>query len=63
MKGGSFDVPIPATAKVTGVVLSNQLRSVDWLRRNAEFLSVAPRDVVFEVLARIEAVLGLNFDP
>jgi mRNA interferase MazF len=63
MKGGSFDVPIPPVARVTGAVLSDQLRSIDWLARNASFHSVAPDDLVIEVLARIEAVLSLELGP
>ncbi len=59
-KGGSFEVPIPPAARVNGVVLSDHLRSVDWLARRAEFHSVAPQDLVWEVLARIEAVLSLD---
>lgn len=56
-KGGSFEVPVPAGANVTGVVLSDQLRSLDWLARGARFHGRAPGDVVAEVLARIEAIL------
>jgi mRNA interferase MazF len=63
VKGSPFEVPIPRGARVTGVVLSNQLRSVDWLARQAAFLSVAPNDLVLEVLARIEAILQITLDP
>jgi mRNA interferase MazF len=56
-KGSSFEVAIPRGAPVTGVVLSDQLRSVDWIARNAEFRGEAPQSVVDEVIARIEAVL------
>ncbi len=56
-KGGSFEVPVPPGAGVTGVVLSDQLRSIDWIVRRAEFRSEAPQPLVDEVLARIEAIL------
>lgn len=56
-KGSSFEVPIPRGATVTGVVLSDQLRSLDWIARNAEFRGTAPPSVFDEVIARIEAVL------
>jgi len=62
-KGSAFEVPIPRGGRVQGVILSNQLRTVDWLARNAEFHSIAPRDTVLEVLARIEAVLQISLDP
>lgn len=63
LKGSSFEVPISAQARITGAVLSDHLRSVDWLARNMQFHSVAPRDLVLEVLARIEAVLQICLDP
>lgn len=58
MKGGRFEVALPPRSKVTGVVLADQLRSVDWLARNAAFVMGAPNELVIEVLARIEAVLS-----
>ena len=62
VKGSPFEVPVPGGSRITGVVLSNQLRSVDWLARNAEFHSQCPEDTVLEVLARIEAILGITLD-
>ena len=59
VKGSAFEVPTGAR-DVTGVVLANQVRAVDWLARGAEFRGVAPEQTLFEVLARIEAVLGLG---
>ncbi len=64
IKGGAFEVPIPAGApagaKVTGVVPSDHLRSVDWIARNADFHGQAPTNLVLEVLARIEAILAIE---
>ncbi|NIP75912.1 MAG: mRNA-degrading endonuclease, partial [Xanthomonadales bacterium] len=60
VKGGSFEVPLPAGDRVTGVVLSEQVRSVDWIARRAEFHSKAPEDTLWNVLGRIEAILGLT---
>lgn len=61
VKGGSFEVPIPSGNRITGAVLSDHLRSVDWISRKAQFHSQAPEELVDEVLARIAAVLGLSF--
>lgn len=57
VKGSPFEVALPRGTRITGVVLSNQLRSLDWIARNAQFHSHAPQEVVDEVLARIEAIL------
>lgn len=60
VKGSAFEVPVPRGAQITGVVLAHQLRTVDWLARNAEFHSRAPENTVLEVLARIEAILQIE---
>jgi mRNA interferase MazF len=60
VKGGSFEVQLPRGAKITGVVLADQMRSVDWIARRAEFQAEAPKDFVAEVLARIEAILSFD---
>lgn len=61
-KAGSFDVNVPRGAKLTGVILSHQMRAVDWIARHAEFHSKAPDTTVLEVLARIEAILEIRLD-
>lgn len=60
VKGGSFEVPVPRGSKVTGVVLSDHVRSVDWLARRAEFHSKAGDEIVEEVVARIAAILSVT---
>jgi mRNA-degrading endonuclease toxin of MazEF toxin-antitoxin module len=42
---------------LTGVVLADHLRSVDWIARGARFHGRAAQEVVDEVLGRIEAIL------
>ncbi|BBK43138.1 hypothetical protein STVA_31580 [Allostella vacuolata] len=63
VKGGPFEVVVPAGAGITGVVLSDHLRSLDWLARRAAYHSKAPTSLVLEVLARIEAVLQISVGP
>jgi mRNA interferase MazF len=63
MKGGSFEVQVPRGAGLSGVVLTDQVRSLDWIARGARFHSKAPQDLVFEVLGRIEAILSIDLDP
>jgi len=55
-----FEVPLPRGTKLTGVVLSHHFRSFDWIARNAAFHSQANEDLMWEVLGRIEAILGLK---
>jgi mRNA interferase MazF len=56
VKGGSFEVVVQMS-DVTGAVLTDQIRAVDWLVRKMEYISHCPDDVYNEVLARVEAII------
>ncbi len=43
--------------KVTGVVLSDQVKSLDWKTRKAEFIAKAPGSVVLEILGKLNTLL------
>lgn len=58
MKGGHFEVPLPKGTRVTGCVLSDHAKSIDWLARNIEFHSKATPQIVDEVVARIESIIS-----
>ena len=49
-RGYVFEVPIPAGIGVTGVVMADQAKSVDWQGRSAVFRCEMPAFVVSEVL-------------
>lgn len=61
-KGSAFEVQIPRGAGLSGVVLSDHMRSLDWIERRADFCSKAPQDLLMEVLGRIEAILSIEID-
>lgn len=58
----SFDVPVPRGARLNGVIISNQLRDLDWTARNADFHSKCDEETVLSVLGRIEAILAIDCD-
>ena len=60
--GSNFEVPLPRGTKLKGVILSHQVRTVDWLARNAQFHSKANKDLMCDVLGRIEAILQIDLD-
>lgn len=58
VKGYPFEAPVPEGNKTRGVVLSDQVESLDWSARGAEFLENRP-DIAPPVVGRIKALLGL----
>ena len=49
VKSTAFEVPLPLSGKIKGVVLANHLRSFDWLSRELEIVDHAPDEVIAEV--------------
>ena len=56
-KGYPFEVAIPDGLKVTGVVLADQLKSLDWRTRKAAFIATLPAGTVEEVLEKVLLLL------
>ena len=57
VKGYPFEVTLPSTGSVTGVVLADQIKSLDWQARSARFAQQTTTQVVVEVLAKVSALL------
>ncbi len=57
VKGYPFEVPLPDGMAVAGVILSDQVRSLDWRVREAELVGKLRREVVTAVLGRVMALL------
>lgn len=55
-----FYVPISGDTHVTGVIMADQLRSLDYRARNVTFLGKCPEELFLEVLARIEPIIWGN---
>jgi mRNA interferase MazF len=58
VKGYPFEVGIPDGLPVRGVILSDQVKSLDWRARNAERMCTLPPDVVAESLAKLNVLLA-----
>lgn len=52
-----FYVAVPPEQTVTGVIMTDQLRSLDYRARHAEFIGECPNSLVDEVLRRIRPIL------
>ncbi len=53
VKGYPFEVVLPREAGVTGAILCDQVKSIDWKARSASFISALPTPLIREVQARI----------
>lgn len=56
-KGYPFEVPLPEHLHITGVVLSDQIKSLDWNAREVEIKDRAPDSVIEEVLDKIHTFI------
>jgi mRNA interferase MazF len=56
-KGYPFEVLLPAGLGVEGVILSDQLKSLDWRVRKARRIGTVPADVVQEAVGKILALV------
>ena len=57
VRGYPFEVPLPEGLPVKGVILSDQVKSLDWKARNAEKVCALPVDSMKKVLQRVKALI------
>jgi mRNA interferase MazF len=57
VRGWPFEVPIEANERISGVVLADQTRSVDYVAHHATYLGAASRALVEAVRERVSAIL------
>ncbi len=55
-KGYPFEVKIKSK-KIDGVVLSDQIKSLDWKTRDAEFIVKASKEEIKEVIEKISVLI------
>lgn len=61
-KGYPFEVSLPPNSKVSGVILSDQIKSLDWKARRAEFASATDAATIGAVVDRILPLIGVEGD-
>ena len=60
IRNDSFEVRLPPRMKTTGVILADQVRSLDWNARKARFIEHTPAEIVDDALSKIVALLGID---
>jgi mRNA interferase MazF len=58
--GESTEVPLLTNLKVTGTIMVDQVRSVDWRARRARRIERVPPRIVDDTLDRLYAILGVE---
>jgi mRNA interferase MazF len=59
-KGYPFEVALPGESSIVGVILADQVRSLDWRARRAEISGSAPKDVLTDVLQKLRLLLPVE---
>ncbi|MDN3514091.1 MAG: type II toxin-antitoxin system PemK/MazF family toxin [Candidatus Brocadia sp.] len=58
IKDYPFEVIMPDGLPVSGVILADQIKSLDWRVRDAEWICTSPHRVVAEVLQKLGTLLS-----
>jgi Growth inhibitor len=56
-KGYPFEVALPECLAVSGVVLADHVRSIDWAARQVEFAGTVPLNVIQTVFERLQVLI------
>lgn len=56
-KGYPFEVNLPEALPITGVVLADQVRSLDWNARHAAYICSVSETLVNEVVMKLKTLL------
>lgn len=58
VRGHNFEVPLSGTKHIEGVVICQQMRTVDFKSRGMKFAEKAPIEITNEVLRKIRAIVA-----
>ncbi len=58
LKGYPYEVALPEGLNVSGAVLADQVKSLDWRSRRVSFAGRAPEEIVVDVVARTSTLLS-----
>ncbi len=59
IKGYPFEVVLPSGLAVTGAILSDQVKNLDWRARNAAFICTVPQATITTVLQKLHTLIAL----
>jgi len=60
IKGYSFEVKIPENCEIQGVILSDQIKSLDWKKRKAEYICQISKEILSELIGKIRTLIDFD---
>ena len=60
IKGYPFEVKIKDNPTISGVVLADQVKNLDWRVRGVKFVTMVDETLLEEVLSKFEALIRMN---
>ena len=58
LKGYSFEVLVPSSAKIHGAILVDHIKSLDWNARSVQFVEKISGNVLNEVIKKLELLIA-----
>lgn len=56
VKGYPFEVRLPEELPIEGVILTDQIKNLDWISRSAQFACKIPAEIMQEVILKLEVL-------
>jgi mRNA interferase MazF len=56
-KGYPMEVPLPSDLPIQGVVLCDQIKSLDWHNRDIEFITKLPDEILLDIRLKLEPLI------
>jgi mRNA interferase MazF len=60
VKGYPFEVPVKSPGGIAGVVLSDHVKSIDWVARNSKRVGATSAETLNAVVGRIARLIGVE---
>ena len=58
-KGYPFEVELPEGLKTSGVILADQIKSMDWRARDADYCCTPPEEVLLQTIGKAQVLLAV----
>tara|TARA_R110002095_G_C4169382_1_gene231660 strand:- start:48 stop:395 length:348 start_codon:yes stop_codon:yes gene_type:complete len=57
-RGWVFEIPLPRKLEISGSILVDQVKSLDFKERNGSFIEKCPKDTLNSVIKKLQLLIG-----